>query len=71
MKRTTLKLFTCILILVSFFLLSAFAEEVEKTKVNVLIVPKFEIGEISGDDPGEAQLFYEHYCADCDEIDRA
>ncbi len=31
-------------------------------KVRVLIVPKFEIDEMSGDFPGEAQLFYEKYC---------
>lgn len=31
-------------------------------KVKVLIVPKFEIDEMSGDFPGEAQLFYEKYC---------
>ncbi len=24
---------------------------------------------MSGDDPGEAQLFYENYCAGCDQID--
>ena len=35
----------------------------EEPKVKVLIVPKFEIGEMSGDETGEAQLFYEHYCA--------
>lgn len=39
-----------------------------KTKVRVLIVPKFEIGKMTGDDPGEAQLFYERYCAGCEEI---
>ena len=69
MKRKTINVFTCIFALVSFFLLCAFDKNVEKTKVNVLIVPKFEIGEISGDDLGEAQLFYEHYCADCEKID--
>ncbi|MCR4855177.1 MAG: hypothetical protein K5908_03320 [Erysipelotrichaceae bacterium] len=37
----------------------------EEPKVKVLIVPKFEIGEMSGDEAGEAQLFYEHYCAGC------
>ncbi|MBP3893462.1 MAG: hypothetical protein J6D34_05395 [Atopobiaceae bacterium] len=31
-------------------------------------MPKFEIGEMSGDFPGEAQLFYGQYCAGCDEI---
>ena len=41
----------------------------EEPKVKVLIVPKFEIGEMSGDEAGEAQLFYEHYCAGCEKID--
>ena len=68
MKRKTIHIVICILVLASFFFSCAFAEEAEKTKVNVLIVPKFEIGEISGDDPGEAQLFYEHYCTGCEEI---
>lgn len=31
-------------------------------------MPKFEIGNITGDEPGEAQLFYERYCARCEEI---
>ena len=39
-----------------------------KVKVKVLIVPKFEIGQMSGDFPGEAQLFYERYCAGCEEV---
>lgn len=32
---------------------------------------EFEIGGIAGDFPGEAQLFYECYCAGCEEIDIA
>ena len=31
--------------------------------VRVLILPKFEAGELTGDFPGEAQLFYEAYLA--------
>ena len=31
--------------------------------VRVLILPKFEVGEMSGDFPGEAQFFYEEYLA--------
>ena len=42
------------------FSLSACAmTEKKSAKIKVLIVPKFEIDEISGDYPGEAQLFYE------------
>ena len=48
--------------------ITAFADSTEGIPVKVLILPKFEIGDIEGDFPGEAQLFYEHYCADCEEI---
>lgn len=41
----------------------------EKTALRVLIIPKFEVGEMSGDFPGEAQLFYEEYCPGCGEIE--
>ena len=52
---------------------TAYADDVgilsESIPVKVLILPKFEIGEVEGDFPGEAQLFYEQYCAGCEEID--
>lgn len=35
--------------------------EQEKIPVRVLILPKFEVGEIEGDFPGEAQYYYEHF----------
>ena len=41
----------------------------EKTALRVIIIPKFEVGEMTGDFPGEAQLFYEKYCAGCDETE--
>ena len=41
----------------------------KKTAVRTLIIPKFEIGDMAGDVPGEAQLFYEKYCPDCEEIE--
>ena len=68
MKRKRSIVFICVLLLASFSLLCACAQKEEKTKVRVLIVPKFEIGEMSGDAAGEAQLFYEHYCPGCEEI---
>lgn len=43
------------------------ADASEKTALRVLIVPKFEIDEMTGDFPGEAQLFYERYCAGIEE----
>ena len=33
----------------------------DKVPVKVLILPKFEVDGLSGDFPGEAQLYYEHY----------
>ena len=33
----------------------------EAIPVKVLILPKFELGQMSGDSPGEAQYYYEHY----------
>lgn len=35
-----------------------------KKQVKVLILPHFEIGEMTGDDPGEAQYYYEEYLMD-------
>lgn len=48
---------------------SACSSSPKKTPLRVLIIPKFEVGEMSGDFPGEAQLFYEKYCPGCEEID--
>ena len=36
-------------------------------QIKVLILPKFELGEMSGDDPGEAQYYYERYLEGADE----
>ncbi len=38
-------------------------------EIKALILPKFEIGEISGGFPGEAQRYYEAYCAGGEEYD--
>ena len=37
--------------------------------VKVLLLPKFEVGEMSGDFPGEAQDYFEHYFTEADEYD--
>ncbi len=37
--------------------------------VKVLLLPKFEIGEMAGDFPGEAQYYYEQYLAGAEEYD--
>ena len=41
----------------------------EKPALRAIIIPKFEIGEMTGDFPGEAQLFYERYCDGCEETE--
>ncbi len=47
------------------------SDEPQKTALKVIIIPKIELGEMTGDFPGEAQLFYEEYCAGREERDRA
>ena len=44
-------------------------ESEEKIPVKVLILPKFEVDEMSGDFPGEAQLYYEHYLDGAEEYE--
>ena len=61
-------IFTGIFLLTILLLMTAGADAAEPAKVRVLIIPKFEIGEISGDFPGETQLFYEAYCEGTGEI---
>ncbi len=56
-------------LILSIFILSSCFVQRDERKVRVLIVPKFEIGGMTGDFPGEAQLFYETYCPDCEESD--
>ena len=62
-------LFILIMILACPAVLCACGKEDSKTDLKVLIIPKFEIGEMTGDFPGEAQLFYEKYCAGCEEVE--
>ena len=44
-------------------------DEPEKIPVRALILPKFEVEEMTGDFPGEAQLFYNEYCKGCGETE--
>ena len=39
-------------------------EKEEKIRIKVLLLPKFEIEEMAGDFPGEAQYYYENYLKD-------
>ena len=41
----------------------------EAIPIKVLILPKFELGQMEGDDPGEAQYYYERYVSGGDEFD--
>ena len=50
-------------------LLSGCASAPEKTALRAIIIPKFEVGDMAGDFPGEAQLFYERYCPGCEETE--
>ena len=47
------------------------AAEEEKISIKALILPKFEVGGMGGDFPGEAQYYYEAYCAGGEEYDIA
>ena len=66
-----MKKLIAILLVAMLFVPAAFAQtaaEVEEPiEIKVLILPKFENGEMSGDFPGEAQYYYEGYCMDGDE----
>lgn len=48
---------------------TAAADPAEKIPIRVLILPKFEVGAMSGDFPGEAQLYYEKYLAGGEEYE--
>jgi len=67
------KLLVLLCVLACVFALSAegAAESMkaEKVEIKVLILPKFEVGELSGDFPGEAQYYYEGYLKGGDEYD--
>ena len=56
-----------LVLLVSICLTTAVAES--PIGIKVLILPKFESGEMAGDFPGEAQYFYEAYCQGGQEYD--
>lgn len=61
------KLIAVLLVAILFvpaMLVSAFAEAQPPIEIKALILPKFEAGEMAGDFPGEAQLYYEAYCKD-------
>lgn len=61
--KKILVLFFSIFILFSF---CSCTKQIEKLPVKVLIAPHFEIGEMKGDDSGEAQMLFEKYLENCE-----
>ena len=61
-KRITILMLFCLALSCALFAQGAM--ETEKIPVKVLILPKFEIGDISSDFPGEAQYYYDAYVKD-------
>ena len=50
-----------LILCLAFFGGSCFASQKNTIPIKVLILPKFEIGSLSGDMPGEGQFYYERY----------
>ena len=69
MKRRVSHLLITITILFCALVITACSQADKKTAIKVIIIPKFEIDELTGDFPGEAQLFYEKYCNGCEEVE--
>ncbi|MGN0905898.1 MAG: hypothetical protein ACI4NM_02015 [Bullifex sp.] len=67
MKKCITMILMLVLVLTSVFAQGAM--ESEKIPVKVLILPKFEIGDITGDFPGEAQYYYDAYVKGGDEYE--
>ena len=64
------KIFRLILgLLLCLSVLSSASAASPKPALRAIIIPKIEIGEMTGDFPGETQLFYEQYCAGCNETE--
>ena len=66
-KRSLIIVLIMCLLCMVFFCACSIGDK--KTPLKVIIIPKLEVNEITGDFPGEAQLFYENYCADCEEAE--
>ncbi len=66
MKKLIATLLVAVLLLPAMLV---FAEGDAPIEIKVLILPKFEVDELSGDFPGEAQFYYEAYCEGGDAYD--
>ena len=62
-------LFGLFIVIFTLVFVPAAAADVEKIHIDVLILPKFEVNEMQGDFPGEAQYYYENYLAGGEEYD--
>lgn len=69
MKRLARRLLIFFIFLLCILVISSCSSAEKKTALKVLIVPKFEIDDMNGDFPGEAQLFYKEYCDGCEKIE--
>ena len=63
------RIYSLTIILALVLALTACGSRQTAVPVKMLIVPHFEIGELSGDFAGEAQLFYDKYMTDCQAYD--
>ena len=68
MKKLIAILLVTMLLLPSMLALAETADE-KPIEIKALILPKFEAGEMTGDFPGEAQFYYDAYCAGGEEYD--
>ena len=62
-------LFGLFIVIFTLVFVPAAAADEEKIHIDVLILPKFEVNDIQGDFPGEAQYYYENYLAGGEEYD--
>ena len=69
MKGKTKRFLSFFILLLCVMAISSCSSADKKTALKVIIVSKFEIEEMSGDFPGEAQLFYKEYCDGCMETE--
>ncbi len=60
-KHKRIVVFTIMILIIGTLAGCSIYRKNQKIPVRVLILPKFEVGELAGDFPGEAQYFYEEY----------
>ncbi len=74
-RNRNMKKFGLIMLIIMIASTSLFAQAISETsetiEIKALILPKFESGKMAGDFPGEAQLYYEAYCAGGEEYEIA